>query len=143
VLEVVDGHRGDDGVEAPQRGQRPGEVVLGELDALVGAEALAGGREHGRGEVEADAEHAGAIGAQETEQAAVARAEVEDAPDIPRHVLEQDALPLGPARVGVRPAEIALDVLRGRPLPGGHAASMNRPPMSSGLTDGLDRKECL
>jgi hypothetical protein len=40
--------RRDDRVEAPERGQGLGEVVLDELDALVAAEALARGVEHER-----------------------------------------------------------------------------------------------
>jgi len=55
--------------------------------------------------------HLGALGAQKGEQARVARAQVEDATSVAGHMLEQDALSLRAARVGIRPPQIAVDVL--------------------------------
>ena len=61
MLEVVDGERRDDDIEAAEGGQGLGEVVLDETDSLVVCEALVRRREHGLGDVEADAEHPWAI----------------------------------------------------------------------------------
>ena len=107
VLEVVDGERGDDGVEAPEgfAGQRLDEVVPDELDAPFVGEALACRPQHDLGEVEAHAERLGAANQEEGEQTPVARPEVEDAPGVAGHLLEQDALPLRAVRVGVGPGE--------------------------------------
>jgi hypothetical protein len=94
VLEVVDRHRGDDGVKAPKLRQGLSELALDELDPLVSVETLAGCLQHRLREVQADAGHFGAIGLKEREKSTVARPEVEDATRIPRYVFEQDALPL-------------------------------------------------
>ncbi len=118
---MVDRHRRNDGVEAPERGQRLRQVVLHELDVLVVREALACRPEHELGEVKTHAEHFAVINLEKGEQAAVARAEVEDAPSVARHMLEQDALSLCPAWILIRPAEIPTDMLGGRPFLGGHA----------------------
>jgi hypothetical protein len=130
VLEVVDRHRRDDRVEAPERGQRPGEVVLDDLDALVVGEALARRVEHEGREVEADAEHPRAVGLEQGEQAAVAGAEVEDARGAAGHVVEQDALALRAPRVLARQAQVAMDVLGGRPLLGGHGRTLRGAPLT-------------
>ena len=85
---MVDHHRGDDGVEAPEVRERLGEVVLDELDSLRVGETLARGGEHHLGEVEADAEHPRSIAAEVVEQPAVAGPDVEDASRVARHVFE-------------------------------------------------------
>ena len=121
VLEVVDGKRRDDGVEAPERGQRLGEVVLDELDAPVVGESLARHLQHGLREIEAHAEHLATVDPEEGEQPPVARPEVEDAPGLAGHLLEQDALSLRAVRISVGPGEVAQRVFRGCPLLGGHA----------------------
>ena len=46
VLEMMDGHGGHDGVKAPERRQRLGQVVLDQLDALVAGESFARRGEH-------------------------------------------------------------------------------------------------
>ena len=121
---MVDGHRRHDGVEAPERGQRLGEVVLDELDALVAGEALARGVEHECGEVEAHAGHRGAVGLEEGEQPPVTGAEVEDARGPAGHVIEQDTLPLEAARVLVCSRKVAADVLAAGPLRCGHPPTL-------------------
>ena len=126
VLEVVDHQRGDDGVEAPEVRQRLGEVVLDEFDASDPGEPLARGGEHQLGEVEADPEHLRALPPQVIEQAAVAGPDVEDATGVERHVLEQDALSLCPARKLIRPPQVVIDVLGVRPLLGVHGADYRR-----------------
>jgi hypothetical protein len=118
---MVDGHRRDDGVETPDRGQRLGEIVLYELDALVAGEALACCFEHELGEIERHATHMRTVDPQHGEQASVAGPEVEDATSVARYVIEQHALALRAAGVLVRELEIARDVLGGHPLLGGHA----------------------
>lgn len=123
MLEVVNRERGDDGIEAPKRWQWLGEIVLDELDALHRGEPLARCTEHEPGEVEADAKHLRAIGLEKGEQAAIARAEIEDATSVARHLFKQNALPLYTMRKLVRATEVATDpLLVGRPLLAGHAA---------------------
>jgi hypothetical protein len=126
VLEVVDRHRRHDRVEAPERGQRLGQVVGDDLDAFVAREALARRAEHEVGEVEPDAEHPRTVGPEQREQAPVAGAEVEDARRAAGDVVEQDALALGAPRVLVRARQVAADVLGGRPLLGGHGRTLRR-----------------
>jgi len=116
VLEVMDGHRRDDGVKAPERGQRFSQVVADELDPLVPGEALACRREHQLGEVNADTAHVAAVVLQQGEQAAVAGAEVEDARGFASDLLEQHALSLGAARMLLCPAAVAIDVRGGLPF---------------------------
>ncbi len=100
---MVDGHGRDDGVEAAEHaGQRLGEVVLDELDTIVAGEALARRPEHDLGEVEPYPAGLGSIGRRTGEQPAVTRAEVEDAPGVARHDVEQNALTLGAARKVIR-----------------------------------------
>lgn len=105
----------------PSAGELVGKVVAHEIHAVVVRKALACRLEHELGEVDAHTKHFGSIDLEKGEQPPVARPEVEDATSISRHVLEQDALSLCAARIAVRPAEIALNVLGGRPFPGGHA----------------------
>jgi hypothetical protein len=124
---MVDRHRRDDDVEAPERGQRPREVVLDELDAVVAREAPARRLEHELGEVKSDAERVGPVGLQQGEQATVAGPEVEDATNIARDLLGQDALALRAVRNVVRPGEIAVGVLDGCPFLGRDAGMLSRP----------------
>ena len=65
MLEVVNGKRRDDGIEAPERAQRVGEVELVEHDVSVVGEALARRLQHGLREIEAHAEHLAAVDSQE------------------------------------------------------------------------------
>ena len=71
VLEMMDRHRRDDGVEAAQVGQRIDEVVPHELDALVAGVAPARRLAHEVGEVQADAAHLRAIGPQKRERPSI------------------------------------------------------------------------
>jgi hypothetical protein len=116
VLEMVDRERRDDGVETSERGERRGEVVLDELDAVVIGKPLACRLEHEIGEVKAHAAHLAPIDLEKGEQAAVARPEVEDATSVVGDMLEQDALSLRSARISIRPVEIPSYMLRRRPL---------------------------
>ena len=120
---MVDRHRGDDGVEAPEVRQRLGQVVLDEFDSILAVEPLPGRGEHDLGEVETDALHLRALAPQEIEQPAVAGPDVEDPTGVARHVLEQDALPLSPARKLIRPPQVVIDVLGVRPLLGVHGVN--------------------
>jgi hypothetical protein len=139
VLEVVDGERGDDGIEAPERGQRLGEVVLYERDASVLGEALARRLQHGLGEVEAHADNPGATAREETEEPPVPCSEVEDAPGIAGHLFEHGALSLRAARIGVSPGEVAQRVFRGRPFFGRHARILTVEHPSALLAQVLER----
>jgi hypothetical protein len=121
VLEVVDGKRGDDNVKAPERGPRLREVVPQERDTPVVEEPLARRPEHGLGKVEAHTVYPGAIAQEGAEQPPIARPEVEDAPGVARHLLEQDTLSLCAVRIGVSPGEVAQRVFRVLPFLGGHA----------------------
>jgi len=120
VLEMVDGHRRDDGVEAPECGQRLHEVVFDELDAFVAGEALAGRVEHELGEVQAHPVHAGPVDLEQGEQAAVAGSEVEDAARVARHLLGQHALSLRTVPDAVGQREVPVNVRSGGPFLGGH-----------------------
>src|SRR5438105_4162517 len=95
--------------------------MVHELDALIVGEALACRLEHELGEVKTHTKHLGAIDPKKGEQATVPRPEVEDATRVVRHMLDQDPLSLCAARIPIRPAEIAMDMVGGRPLLGGHA----------------------
>jgi hypothetical protein len=121
VLEVVDGERGDDGIETPECGQGLGEVMPDELDALVVGEAFARRLQHGLGEIEAHTKHLAAVEPEEGKQPPIARPEVEDASGVAGHLLKQDAFSLRAVRVGVGPGKVAQRVFRGRPFLGGHA----------------------
>jgi hypothetical protein len=121
VLEMVDGERRDDSVEASERGERLDKIVPHELDALIAGEAVACRVEHDLREVKADANDLGAIALEKRQQAAVSRPEVEDTTNVIRDMLEQDALSLCAARESIRPVEIAQDTLGDSPLAGGHA----------------------
>jgi hypothetical protein len=121
VLEVVDGKRGDDNVEAPERGQRLVEVVFQQRDAPVVEEALARRPEHGLGKVEAHAGYPRAIAREEAEQPPITRPEVEDASGVAGHLLEQYALSLCAVRIGVSPGEVAQRVFRVLPFLSGYA----------------------
>jgi hypothetical protein len=94
--------------------------VLDELDPLVVGEALMCRLEHGLGEVKADTKHLRATNSEQSEQATVARAEVEDPTSVARHVLEQDAVSVSTTWIPIRPAKIAADVLGVGPLLRGH-----------------------
>ena len=72
-----------------------------------------------------------AIDAEQGEQATVARPKVEDATSVGWRMVERDALSLCAARTVVHPAEIALDVLVGRPFLAGIPGSSS-PPAASG-----------
>src|SRR5215207_6277519 len=108
---MVDRHRGNDGVEAPEVRQRLGEVVIDHLDPPLAGEALAGGRQHQLGEVDTDSARRWARGEDHGEQASVAGAEVEDAAYAAGDVVEQDALPLEAVRERIRALAIAPDPL--------------------------------
>lgn len=98
MLEVVDRHRGDDRVEATERGQRLGQVVLDELDALIASEPLTRRVEHNLGEVEADSAQVRAIALEQRQQPAVAGAKVEHTANLRRDVVEQHAFAFPAAR---------------------------------------------
>jgi hypothetical protein len=83
---------------SPERGQRLGQVMLDELDALVVGEARACRLEHELGEIKAHTVHLGAIDTQQGEQAAVTGPEVEDATSVARNMLKQHAFSLGARR---------------------------------------------
>ena len=111
------------GVEAAESGQRPGEIVLDQLDTIVAGESPPRRRQHQLREIEPDSSYLQlwAIGPQTSQQPAVARPQVEHAPSVAGHVLEQDALALRAVRECVRAAEIAIDLLLvGGPLLSGH-----------------------
>ena len=78
--------------------------MLDQLDAIVAGESSPGRRQHQLREIEPDAVylHLGAIGPQTSQQPAVARSQVEHAPSVAGHVLEQDPLALR-AVGGMRP----------------------------------------
>ena len=126
ILEMVDRHRGDDSVEAPEVRQGLGQVVLDELDAFLAVESLPRRGEHDLGEVETDAEHPGALAPQESEQAPVAGPDVEDASGVRGDLFEQDALALGAAGKAIRPLQVMLDVRAVRPLLGMHGVNYLR-----------------
>jgi hypothetical protein len=83
--------------------------VTHELDPLVAGEPLARLAEHEIGEVETHARHLRTLALEQGEQSAVAGTQVEDAPSLERHVLEQDALSLEAMRELVGSIEIATD----------------------------------
>jgi hypothetical protein len=64
VLQVVDHKRRDDCVEPPEVGQRLGQIMLDQLDALVAVETLMCQREHDVREVDAHAGNRRTIGLQ-------------------------------------------------------------------------------
>jgi len=126
VLEVVDRHRGDDRVEATERGQRLGQVVLDELDALIAREPLARRVEHDVREIEADSAQVPAIALKQRQQPAVAGAKVEHTANLRRDVVEQHAFAFPAARELVGTAEIPTDMFGGCPLLGGHRLEYER-----------------
>lgn len=80
--------------------------------------------EHDLGEVEAHTMHLRMACLEHGEQTPIARTEVEDPANIPGHLFEQDALPFGPVRELVRPAQVASHAVAVGPLLAGHAVSM-------------------
>lgn len=104
ALQVVDRERRHHGVEAPNAGvQWLGEVVLDELHTLLACKALTRGVQHQLGEVEAHAGRLWAVSAEQAEQSAIAGPEIENAPHVTRHVIEQHALALRTMREIVGP----------------------------------------
>jgi hypothetical protein len=79
--------------------------------------------------VETDPEHPGALAAQVIEQAAVAGPDVENASRIRRDLFEQDALSLGATGKVIRPFQVVINVLAGRPLLGVHGADYRQRPL--------------
>ena len=87
---MMDGEAGYDGVEPPERGKRKLEVMVDDGNVGVVTEAFARRIEHWRREIERDTLGLRAVNAEESKQAAIAGAEVEDAADGSRDELEQD-----------------------------------------------------
>jgi hypothetical protein len=115
-VDVVDRKAGHHGIEAAEVRDRLGEVMSHKLDAPLVREPFACGLEHRLGDVEPHADAVGSVLPQQGEQASIASAEVEDAPCVARHVIEQDPLTLGPVRERIRASEVAQGMLRVPPL---------------------------
>lgn len=71
--------------------------------------------------VETDSEHRGTVDPEKGEQATIAGTEIKDATPAARHVIEQDALAFGAARVLIGSVQMAKRVAGRGPLVGGHA----------------------
>ena len=95
--------------------------MLDQLEALVPAEAPPGGLQHGLGHVDPHAHGVGTVGAEQGEQPAVTRAQVEDPGSAEWYVLEQHGLALAAVGEPVGSGEIALGVLLCGPFRAGHA----------------------
>ena len=92
VGEMVDGEGRDDQVESAEGGERPRQVVLPQLDRVVTGEAAPGRREHGRGEVDPDRDRLRPHGLHQRDQAAVPRADVQEAVNARGQLLDEGPL---------------------------------------------------
>jgi len=111
VLEMVGGHRRDDGVKAPERGQRFSQVVADELDPLVPGEALACRREHQLGALNPDTAHGRSSCSRASSRASsVPRSRMRAAS---RAICSSSTLFLGATRMLLCPAALAIDVRGG------------------------------
>jgi hypothetical protein len=87
VVDVVNRKAGHHHVEAAEVGQRLGEVMTNKLHALLLGEPLARGSEHRLGDVEPDAGAVSSLQAQQSKQAPITGAEVEDPTGVAWHVI--------------------------------------------------------
>jgi hypothetical protein len=94
-------------VEAAEVGHRFGEVMANELHAPLTRKPLACGLQHRLGDVEPHADAVGSVQPQQSEQTSITRADVEDPPDVVRHVIEQDTSPSVRCGEHIRSGEVA------------------------------------
>jgi len=119
VHDVMNGEAGDDGVELADTRQRLVEVVGYDGDRRIRGEAVAGGFQHGRGEVDGNGFGFAAhrrifldqICFNQGEQASVTGAEVEDAASIFWDEFQEGGFAFGAVRDGVGAFEVISGVV--------------------------------
>lgn len=80
----MDRKAGHDGVEAAEVGYRLGKVMSHDLHTRLVGKPLARGFDHRLGHVEPNADAVGSAHPQQSEQASITRAEIEDSPGVAR-----------------------------------------------------------
>jgi hypothetical protein len=95
--------------------------VLNQLDAILAGKPGSRGIEHHLRDIETDPAQTRALAGQQGKQASIAGTQVKHTSDAGAHVINQDALPLGPAWKLIRALEVAPHVIPAAPFTRWHA----------------------